>query len=74
MFYCEIVIGTILGQTFVGRPVESGVAIDVCEMVEGLHAQQIGGRGRFPKHAGGHQRRQTFEVGRVHRHASLNQK
>jgi len=57
--------------TFVRGPVKGGVSVDVCKMVERLHAQQIGGRGRFSKHAGGHQRSQAFEVGGVHCHTSL---
>jgi hypothetical protein len=52
--------------------VEGGVTVDVGEMVQGLHTQQVSGRGRFSKHAGRHQRSQTFEVGRVHCHSSLN--
>lgn len=55
----------------VSGPMEGRVAVDVHQMVLSAHAQQVSRRRRSSEHGGRHQRRQSLEVGRVNRHASL---
>jgi len=47
------------------------VAIYVGQVVQSAHTQQETRRGRFPKHAGGHQGREAFEVRNVWVHPGL---
>lgn len=63
-----------LGVSLVRGPVQRGVAVDVGQMVQGAHAQQETRRGRFAKHAGRHQRRETFEVRYVRVHTGLEKR
>lgn len=57
--------------TFVRGPMQRRVAIYVGQVVQSAHTQQETRRGRFPKHAGGHQGREAFEVRNVWVHPGL---
>jgi len=57
--------------TFVRGPVQCRVTVNVGQVVQSSHAQQETSRGRFSKHACGHQGCEPFEVRNVWVHSGL---